>query len=132
MRKLLVAVFLAGVLTGCATETKLFQQAESFTITQASVDGLRAGYDGAFLTPAAHYRQLGYCAAGKAATLQRPCADKAIVGKLRAADNAVQDQFVQVQGMIDAGQNSGLGAAYETLKGLIQTAESVAANAGVK
>ncbi len=131
MRKLLLALAVAASVAGCAISTPLVQQVESFTVTQAAVDGLRSGYDGAFLAPAAHYRQLGYCAKGKGPTIQKPCADKAVVAKLRTADLAVQNEFDAVQGMLDAGQTSGLAAAYATLKALIQTAVTLATNTGV-
>ena len=54
--------------------------------TLARVYELRAGYDAAFLAPAANYRRLGDCAAGIASTLAAPCAEPKIVAKLKAID----------------------------------------------
>jgi len=78
-------------------------------VTQAQVDAAREAYDAAFLTPAAHYRQLGYCAAGTTATLAKPCADRAVVAKLQSADAAVAAAIIGVQTQMVNGQATDLG-----------------------
>jgi hypothetical protein len=101
-------------------------------VSQQNVDAARAAYDAAFLTPAAHYRQLGYCASGTVATLAKPCADRAIVAKLRAEDQAVQAAINDLQAQINSGNTTGAMAAFQLLQTAIQTAETTAATLGVK
>ena len=121
---MLLVVLLGGGLSGCGG-LKTLEAGANFTITQNELDATRTSYDAAFLTPAAHYRQLGFCAPNTPATLAKPCADPAVVAKLRAADKAVAADFTTVQNMINAGQNSGLQAAYNTLLNQIATAEAL-------
>lgn len=133
MRKILLAsALLAGFagLSGCAA-IQAIQAGSNFVVTQNELDAAKSGYAGAFLTPAAHYRNLGFCKTGTVATLALPCADRAIVAKLDAANKAVVAQFAAVQAMIAAGDNSGVAAAFTTLQGLIATAESILAQNGV-
>jgi len=106
---LTVALALAIALSGC--------------VTQAQVDAAREAYDAAFLTPAAHYRQLGYCAAGTVATLAKPCADRAVVAKLQAADAAVAQAIAYIQAQMIAGQATDLGV----LTAAVASAESLVA-----
>jgi hypothetical protein len=47
---------------------------------------LRAGYDAAFLAPAANYRRLGLCPADVAPTVAKPCAVRSVVKHLQVAD----------------------------------------------
>lgn len=102
------------------------------SVTQSQLDATMSAYVGAFLTPAAKYRQLGYCATGAIATLAKPCADRAIVAKLQASNAAVQTAFAAVQGIITSGQTSGLVAAYGLLETDITAADSIAASLGVQ
>lgn len=92
-------------------------------VSQAQVDAARAAYDAAFLAPAAHYRQLGYCAKGTAATLAKPCADRTVVAKLQAADAAVASAIANVQSQMLAGQATNLGV----LTAAVAAAESIVA-----
>ena len=133
--RLLVVIALAGSLCGCAAIQEFkdgIAAAEGYTITQTTLDDARTAYNAAFLVPAANYRNLGFCAAGAKATLAKPCADKPTVDKLKAADAVVSVAFDNVQAMITSGNNSGLAASYSTLQYAIQTAEQIAAAAGVK
>lgn len=118
---------LLGV-AGCSTLSTL----SSASVTQSQLDATMSAYVGAFLTPAATYRQLGYCATGTSATLAKPCADRAIVAKLQASNAAVQTAFAAVQGIITSGQTSGLVAAYGLLEADITAADSIAATLGVQ
>lgn len=99
---------------------------------QNSLDAARTGYDAAFLTPAAHYRQLGYCATGTVATLAAPCADRAAVAKLQAQDAIVEQAFSSLQNQINSGNTAGANAAFASLQIAISTAEATATNLGVK
>jgi hypothetical protein len=85
-------LFLAPVVAALAACT-----APSGSTPQSTVDGLREGYDAAFLAPATHYRALGFCKTGTTITLAKPCADRAVVAKLVAADNIVKDEVAAVQ-----------------------------------
>lgn len=130
---LIVGMLLTGLgFGGCASAVSQIEAGTSFTVTQNELDATRAAYDAAALTPAAAYRQLGYCATGTVATLAKPCADRALVAKFQAADAAVEAELNAVQGMITAGNATGLSAAYTTLLGLVSTAEGVATSFGVK
>jgi hypothetical protein len=120
----LLAVVLLG---GCA----LLQTLEGASVTQSGLDAARAAYDAAFLAPAAHYRQLGFCAAGTAATLIKPCAARAVVAQLAAADKIVETAIAAVQAQITAGNTTGLGASYATLTTAITAAEALAVTLGV-
>lgn len=125
MRWIILAVLALG---GCSTLGGL----SDFNITQNEVDTLRSSYDAAFLTPAAHYRQLGYCKAGTSWSLAKPCADRAVVAKLRAADATVANEFNLVQGMITSGQSSGVSAAFTALESAVTSAESLVTTFGVQ
>ena len=133
--RLLVVIALAGSLCGCAAIQEFkdgIAAAEGYTITQKALDDAREGYNATFLVSAANYRKLGYCASGTKATLAKPCADRATVAKLQAADAVVNVAFNNLQSMITSGNNTGLAASYSTLQYAIQTAEQIAAAAGVK
>lgn len=128
-------LLLATSLGGCGTVATISDQvsaATSFTVTQNELDASVAAYDAAVLTPAANYRNLGFCATGTVATLAKPCADRTIVAKFIAADAAVLKEKKAIQAMITAGNATGLSAAYATLLGLVSTAEGVATSFGVK
>lgn len=124
----LAAVCLALPFAGCSTLSTL----SGTSITQSQVDVARNAYDGAFLAPAARYRQLGYCASGTFATLAKPCASRTVVAQLQAADQTVEAAFVAVQAQINAGNTTGITAAYSTLTTVIAAAENLALTFGVK
>lgn len=130
--KLLMVGALVGAagLAGCASTVSQIEAGTSFTVTQNELDAARSAYDAAALTPAANYRALGYCATGTVATLAKPCADRTLVAKFQKADAAVSNEMNTVQGMITAGNATGLTAAYNTLLGLISTAEAVSTSFG--
>lgn len=117
---------------GVLTITLSLAACSSLTSAQNNLDVARAGYDAAFLTPAKNYRQLGFCATGTAATLAKPCADRAIVTKLVAQDTTVAKAFADYQAQITSGNTIGANAAFQTLQIAISTAEATAANLGVK
>jgi hypothetical protein len=104
----------------------------STTVSQAQLDAARATYDSAFLTPAARYRQLGYCATGTTATLARPCADRATVAKLRAVDGQIHAAFTALQSEVTAGGGSTVVSDFSALQSLISGAETLIASLGVK
>lgn len=127
-RSLLLAIC-AVALAGCF---QTLQTASNFSVTQEEVDGLRAGYNAAFLTPAAHYRALGYCATGTRATLQHPCANRVTVAKLQAIDKTVNKEFGQVQLLLDTNSATGMAAAWQTLQDGIANARSILITLGVQ
>lgn len=115
-------------ISGCSTLSTL----SGTSITQSQVDIARNAYDGAFLAPAARYRQLGYCATGTLASVAKPCASRTVVAQLQAADQTVEGAFNAVQAQITAGNTTGLSAAYSTLTTAIAAAENLAVTFGVK
>jgi hypothetical protein len=123
MRRSLSLLLAALALGGCAQ----LQAVQGFSVSQNALDVARNGYNTAFLTPAANYRRLGFCATGSRWTLQHPCADRAIVTKLRQADAIVAKGFNDVQAMIRAGDNTGAQAAFTSLQTAISTAEGLVA-----
>lgn len=127
-RAILAAAAIACALAGCSTLATL----SGASITQNEVDVARTGYDGAFLTPAARYRQLGYCATGTFATVAKPCASRTVVAQLQAADQTVEGAFNAVQAQIVSGNTTGITAAYSALTTAIAAAESLAVTFGVK
>ena len=131
MRKILLASIAALGLTGCAA-LQAIQSGTNFVVTQNEIDTARNGYDAAFLTPMAHYRQLGFCKTGTTATLTLPCASRAIVAQMISADSAVEINFNTVQALVSSGNATGLSAAFATLQSSITTAESLALTLGVK
>ena len=134
MRKLLAFALIAP-LAGCA-EVKNFEAAYQIAangvITQNEFDIVHSGYDAAFLVPLAAYAKLGVCGSRTKSNISQPCADRAILVKLRSADKLVQAEFDTVQGMITSGNNTGISAEWNVLQSAIWTAEGIAANNGVK
>jgi uncharacterized membrane protein len=123
---LAIAFGFSGCLTTTQTST-LASGVSSLSISQSQVDALRSTYDAAVLTPAAAYRQLGYCKTGTSATLAKPCADRALVAKLQAIDGQVAADFNTTQALINSGNNTGLSAAYSLLQQAIVSGETLAA-----
>lgn len=112
MRKLVLALpLLALGLAGCNSST-----------LQNNLDTARSAYDAAFLTPAANYRNLGFCATGTKATLAKPCADRAIVKKLSDENHAVIAAFNAWQAQVTAGNTAGADAAYQALQTAVNAA----------
>lgn len=144
MKKLLGAlVVVAFALGGCQTASNMGAKLSTMgsnigsflsttSITQDQIDVLRESYDTAFLIPATNYRALGICAKGVSATIAKPCADRAVVIKLQAADNAIEQDFNSVQALVTAGDASNAQLAYATLNNAINTAETLIASTGVK
>lgn len=131
MRKIIAAAAVAIALSGCAA-FKAIEAGQSFAITQNEVDTARNGYDAAFLAPLKNYRALGYCATGAVITVAHPCADRGVTDKLRSADKSVEAEFDALQAQINAGNMTGLGAAYTALQTSITNAEQLALSLGVK
>lgn len=102
------------------------------TITQAQLDGARASYDATFLTPAAHYRQLGYCKTGTMPTLAHPCANRAVVAQLIAVDTQIHAQFTMLQTEIGAGGGSANLNSFTALQSAITSAQAIIATLPVK
>jgi hypothetical protein len=129
MKIYLLAAALALSLGGCAALDTL-ETGTSAVTNQNNLDAARAAYDGAVLAPAAKYRQLGYCATGTAATLLKPCADRSVVAKLQGVNSQVIAEFNNIQGMINAGNQTGVVAEFTVLNSLISTAEGIVATVG--
>lgn len=111
MRKLLIIGVAALELAAC-----------NQNVLQNNLDTARAAYDAAFLTPAANYRSLGYCATGTVATLAKPCADRTTVVLLRSENATVINAFNAWQAQIDAGNTVGANAAYTALQTAVAAA----------
>ena len=96
-------------------------------VTQQQLDDARASYNTAFLAPAAHYRNLGYCATGTTFTLAKPCADRTLVASLARADATIHAQFNIVQADVTAGNGTASMNDFSALQQAITTAESLIA-----
>lgn len=116
MRKFF-ALAVALALGGCLTTT----------VTQGQLDTVRASYDAAFLTPAAHYRQLGYCRAGTKWTLAKPCADRATVARLRSTDKKLHAAFNNMQVDVMVGDGAATLSDFYLLQTLIENARALIA-----
>lgn len=92
MKRIFSLLILAPLLGGC-----LFDQTVNNPITTRGVYELRAGYDAAFLAPAAHYAQLPLCLTGHKFTAAAPCAQRSVVLKLQKADQAVNGALDRLQ-----------------------------------
>ncbi len=78
-------------LAGCATVSKIEAAANAQNPAGLKqVYSLRATYTATFLNFATAYRSLGICPAGVQFSVQRPCAERAIVLKLQAVDAAAK------------------------------------------
>ncbi|ENN86091.1 hypothetical protein RHSP_32178 [Rhizobium freirei PRF 81] len=118
------------------------QKINNFSINQTTIDKAMSGYDTLFLAPAKNYRALydkNPClGSDKVTNANGLCAQKVIVQKLQAADQAVETALKSIQDQLNvctaAGQTScsGISAAYDTLKSAISAAEQIAATNGVK
>jgi len=97
MKRIAALLLLTPLLGGCLTSSPAPNP-----LTQRAVYELRAGYDAAFLAPAANYRRLGLCAAGQTATLTNPCADRAVVRKLQIADQQAHAALDRLQAFAQA------------------------------
>lgn len=94
LRNILLAFALLVVpvgLAGCGAVGKIEAAANAQNPAGLKqVYSLRATYTATFLNIASAYRSLGICPAGVQFTVQRPCAERGIVLKLQAADNAAK------------------------------------------
>lgn len=117
MRKFLILATLGMSLAAC-----------NQTTLQNSLDTARAAYDAGFLTPAAKYRALGYCATGTLATAAHPCADRKLVALLRSENTTVIAAFNAWQAQIAAGNTAGADAAYAALQTAVAAAMATIAN----
>ena len=97
-------------------------------VAQNNLDTGRAAYDASFLTAAANYRSLGYCATGTVPTLAKPCADRKVVALLRSENATVIAAFNSWQAQVSAGNTAGAAAAYMALQTAVAAAESTANN----
>lgn len=116
MKKLILISVAALALAGC-------------NLTQSDIDTAKEAYRAAFLVPAAKYRGLGLCPTVGVST--RPCADRAIVAKLRSENASVNAAFVSVQAQYAAGSGAGAQAAFGLLQIAVTEAEATAATLGV-
>lgn len=118
------------------------QKINDFSISQTTIDKAMSGYDTVFLAPAKNYRAIydkNPClGSDKVSNANGLCAQKAIVLKLQAADQAVETALKSIQDQLNvctaAGQTSctGISAAYSSLTAAISAAEQIAVANGVK
>lgn len=130
MRKVLLCALLVTALGGCGLPP-LIEAANSATVTQAQLDQAETSYTAA-LTVMRNYRQLGFCATGTTATLAKPCADRATVAKMVAANAVVQGEFTDLQNAITSGDNTGALSIYTLLQQGIANAKLLQTAVGVK
>ena len=97
-------------------------------VTQQQLDEARTSYNAAFLTPAAHYRQLGFCRAGTTFTIAKPCADRTVVASLVAADAQVHQQFNLVQADVTSGNGTASMSDFSALQQAIAVAQNLIAS----
>lgn len=131
MKRLALILVLALPIAGCAGLTKTLDAIQGYAISQNQVDGARSTYDGTVLVPLARYASFPRCTPGTTISITNLCHDKVMLKKLRNADKAVAQAFVETQDMITSGNNSGAVAAYKTLQAAISAAQGLVAAAGV-
>lgn len=133
MRKLAFILVAALALAGCnpsnfGSISAGVSQVVNAQVSQNQLDTARSAYDGAFLVPAVHYRELPLCKKGVVATTSNICAERAKVLKLQAADLVVQKGFDDVQVMVTAGRAGGsVVDAWNLLQSAISTATGLVA-----
>lgn len=114
MWKLLLAGSIAGALAGCGI-APLVQDVAGATVSQSELDQAETAYT-PILQLMATYRNLGFCATGTVATLAKPCASRAAVAKMVAANAVVQGEFTDLQNAITNGDNTGALSIYSLLQ----------------
>ncbi len=137
MRKVIVAIGLALVLSGCATQfgeriTDTISAVSNFKVTQGQLDTARVSYNGAVLVPLRRYALLPRCKTGETITVSSPCHDRALLKTLSKADNKVAVGFAETQAAINSGDNTGAVLAYNLLTTAIDTARGLIAKTGVQ
>lgn len=131
LRHLAVAAALALTvpLGACDTIDELAAKASAvagYTVTQNQIDTVRASYNGAYLAPAANYRELPKCAPGTSFNLlTNRCRDNGIVRQLQAADRTISEKFTALQAQLDAGNGKGSVSAYTALKEAVSAAVAI-------
>jgi len=122
-------IALAAPLGACDTIDNLAAKASAvagYTVTQNQIDSVRATYNGAYLAPAANYRELPKCAPGTSFNiLTNRCRDNAIVRQLQAADRTISEKFTALQAQLDAGNGKGSVSAYTALKSAVEAAVAI-------
>jgi len=142
LRGLALAALACFALAGCVTDGvgTVLGAAAGVTITQGQIDAARSSYIGLYLTPAAHYRcsditdgkctPRPICQAGQTFLVDQ-CATKDAVTKIQGTTKVLSKAINDLQAQFDAGNNTGLYAAYTALQagitaaaGLVTTFES--------
>lgn len=139
----LALLALALPLGGCAIDGvgTVFGAVQNVTITQGQIDAARASYIGLYLTPAAAYRCVSFnpdktcnprpiCAADQT-FLHDQCATKDAIKKIQGTTKTLSAALAALQAQFNAGNNTGIYAAYAALQtgitaaaGLITSFES--------
>lgn len=135
--KKIIAISLALVLSGCATDfgtriTETISAVSNFSVTQSQLDTVRSSYDGTVLAPLRRYAMLPYCKKGQTISISVPCHDRGLLAQLRLADKSVGIAFTDTQSKIDSGDNKGAVIAYNLLTAAIDTAKALIAKSGVE
>jgi hypothetical protein len=121
-------------LGGCVTDSvgTVFGAVNGVTITQGQIDAARASYIGLFLTPAAAYRCVSFnadktcnprpiCAVDQT-FLHDQCATKDAITKIQGTTKTLSTAMNSLQAQFNAGNNTGLYAAYAALQAGITAA----------
>lgn len=129
MKALMATFAAAALLAGCTTVGKI---ASTKDISLRTVYTVRAGYDAAFLAPAANYRRLGLCpkidGVEQKPTLAAPCAQRAVVVKLQAADRVAEAALDNLETYVRAHPGEiGASGLYDAAQKAIATAEAALA-----
>ena len=134
LRGLAALALVSLALAGCSLDGvgTTLGAVNSLTITQGQIDAARTSYIGLFLTPAAHYRCVSFnadktcnprpiCAADQT-FLQDQCATRAAILKIQGTAKTLGTALDSLQAQFDAGNNTGLYAAYTALQAGITAA----------
>lgn len=126
----IVVVVLCLSVGACAQLPKI-QAIAGGTVTQSQVDGVRSGYDGAFLAPLRRYALLPKCTQG-----QRPfvdnCHDAETLKRLRSVDAGVAKDFNDIQSAMSGGSVSAMQVAWTTLNNAVASAKATVTDLGLQ
>lgn len=123
-------------LAGCSSLGKTIDAVNGLIITQGQIDGARSSYIALFLTPAAHYRCASIdggkctprqiCRAGQS-FLRDQCATRDAITKIQSTTVALSKGLGDLQAQFNAGNNTGIYAAYSAVQTAITAAAGLVA-----
>ena len=128
MRKIILAVTLLTLTLPLGACFETIKAVQGFAITQGMIDGARNSYDGTALAALASFSRLPTCPKGTAFSINNRCHDKALLKRMRNADQNVADAFNATQDEISAGNDSGAVAAWNTLQTAVAAIKKIIAD----